>query len=580
MKVIYALGGVAVFGLGIAGWAMIARGQSGLSRPASDPGTLPPSILLPSRAEMDQPPQNPVPPPSPRLNNVVITNVNSSPAPAPAPPSAPAALPPRIITATPPRTQTAVERSEPTARIVNENPIPSRQESVVAVEWRGPATLTLNKPADYTLIVRNTMPTTVNGVRVTVPIPTGLAVASAKPEAATEERKLLWDLGVLQPRQERNLRLRLVPETTGELAPYATVTYTYTSPLRLQVRSPRLVLKTKAPSQVALGDPANIVFTVTNTGDGEAERVKIQANLSDGLEHASGRNVELQIGAIAPGETRSATLACSPKKGGQHRCEACAVSDGGITARDQVMLTATAPRLVIQTAGPGIRYLDRRALYTVRILNPGDAPAANVVLTDSLPAGMKFLSASDGGQVDSKSNTVSWRLGDIGPGKTKEVRLEAAPTAIGEHHQHLVVQGAHGQKAEADVKTRAEGVASLVTEVVDTEDPIEVGAETTYEVRIVNTGSKDDGSVQLVCIVPEKMELRNAQGPSKYRAEGKKLIFEPLVRLAPRGDALYRITTRGMAPGDVRFQIQITSTNLTEPIVRTESTRIYSDTQQ
>jgi hypothetical protein len=160
------------------------------------------------------------------------------------------------------------------------------------------------------------------------------------------------------------------------------------------------------------------------------------------------------------------------------------------------------------------------------------------------------------------------------------VRLEAAPVAIGDHRQHLIAQAAHGQKAEAEVRTRAEGVASLVTEVVDTEDPIEVGAETTYEVRMVNTGSKDDANVQLVCVIPGKMELRNAHGPTKYRAEGRKLIFEPLIRLAPRGDALYRITTRGIAPGDVRFQIQVTSANLTEPIVRTESTRIYSDTTQ
>jgi hypothetical protein len=471
-----------------------------------------------------------------------------------------------------------VERSEPATRIINENPIPS-QDPVVAIEWRGPATIRLHKAAEYTLVVRNTMPTAVHGVRVSVPVPTGLAVASAEPEAKTEERKLLWDMGVLQPRQERNIRLRLVAETTGELAPNATVTYTCTSALRLQVRSPKLVLKSQAPSQVALGDPANIVFTVTNMGDGEAEQVKIQASLSEGLEHKSGRSVELQVGAIPPGESRMATLACSPKKGGQQHCDACAVSDGGATTHDHINILATAPRLVIQAAGPGIRYLERRALYTVRILNPGDA-AANVTLTDSLPAGMKFLSASDGGKVDPKGQTVSWQLGDIGPGKTKEVRLEAAPVLIGEHHQHLVVQAAYGQKAEADVKTRAEGVASLVTEVVDTEDPIEVGAETTYEVRIVNTGSKDDGNVQLVCIIPDKMELRTAQGPTRYKTEGRKIIFESLARLAPRGDALYRITTRGIAPGDVRFQIQITSANLTEPIVRTESTRIYSDTQQ
>jgi hypothetical protein len=571
MKMIYAAGGVAVFGLGLAGWAMLARGQSGQTRPEQAPA--PPSIMLPTRAEMDSEPQVPIPPPSPRLNNVVITNVSAG------LPQAPAVPPRQISNAAvappPPR----IQRAETPSRPVVESPMP-KSDSAVAVEWGGPTTLKMHKPADFTLVVRNTLSVPVHGVRVSVPIPTGLAVASAVPEATTEDRQLIWDFGMLQARQERNIQIRLVAETGGELAPYASVTYTCSAALRLQVHSPKLALRTQAPGQVCLGDPAKIVFTVTNTGDGAAEQVKIQANLSDGLEHAGGRNVELQVGNIGPGETRTATLECSPKKGGQHRCEASAVCDVGQAARDQVMLTATAPRLVIQAAGPGIRYLERRALYTIRVHNPGDAPATGVVLTDSLPAGMKFLTAGDGGQVDAKTNTVSWRLGEIGPGKTKEVRVEAAPTAIGEHRQHFVVQAAHIQAAETDVKTKAEGVASLVTEVVDTEDPIEVGAETTYEVRIVNTGSKDDGNVQLVCMVPEKMELRSAQGPSRYRTEGRKLIFEPLVRLAPRGDALFRITTRGIAPGDVRFQIQITSTNLTEPIVRTESTRIYSDTQQ
>ena len=577
MRMIYVWGGVAVFGLGLAGWAMIARGQSGQARQGADQGVLPPSIVLPSRAEMEVTPQAAVPPPSPRLNSVVITRAGAAPA-----QSLPPALPAqdsRVIEVPAPRPPVASEHSNAPARPGDDNVL-LRQDSSLAVEWRGPAVLKMHKPADFTLIVRNTMPMTIQGVRVAVPVPNGLAVASVEPDAATEDRKLLWDLGVLQARQERKIRLRFVPEIAGELTPTASVTYSCSSALHIQVHSPKLTLKSQAPTQVTMGEPAKILFTITNVGDGAADQVKIQAGLSGGLEHASGKNVELQVGPIAPGETRTATLVCSATKGGQHHCEACAVSIDGPSVHDRVMFTATAPRLVIQATGPGIRYLERRALYTVRIHNPGDAAAKNVMLTDALPTGMKFLTASDGGQADPKGQSVSWRLGDIGPGKTREVHLEAAPTAIGEHNQHFIVQAQHGQKAETDVKTRAEGVASLVTEVVDTEDPIEVGAETTYEVRIVNTGSKDDANVQLVCMIPEKMELRNAQGPSRYRAEGRKLIFEPIARLAPRGDALYRITTRGLTPGDVRFQIQITSANLTEPIVRTESTRIYADTQQ
>jgi hypothetical protein len=96
-------------------------------------------------------------------------------------------------------------------------------------------------------------------------------------------------------------------------------------------------------------------------------------------------------------------------------------------------------------------------------------------------------------------------------------------------------------------------------------------------VRIINTGTEEDTGVRLACLIPNKMEFRTAQAPCRYRVEGKTLMFEPLARLAPRGDAVYRITVRGVAPGDVRFQIQVSSAHLTEPILRTESTRIYAD---
>jgi hypothetical protein len=63
----------------------------------------------------------------------------------------------------------------------------------------------------------------------------------------------------------------------------------------------------------------------------------------------------------------------------------------------------------------------------------------------------------------------------------------------------------------------------------------------------------------------------------KFRVEGKKVIFEPLPRLAPRADVLYRITVRGIAPGDARFRARITADNLSEPVLKEESTRVYAD---
>ncbi|MGL4554933.1 MAG: hypothetical protein ACRC33_27515, partial [Gemmataceae bacterium] len=117
----------------------------------------------------------------------------------------------------------------------------------------------------------------------------------------------------------------------------------------------------------------------------------------------------------------------------------------------------------------------------------------------------------------------------------------------------------------------------MLVELVDTEDPIEAGGDTSYEVRITNTGSKTETDIKLVATVPDGMQFKNSQGPVRYREEGKTVVFETIDKLAPRADAIFRINCKAVEAGTVRFKIQVTSSNLTDPVVKMEPTRIYSD---
>jgi hypothetical protein len=116
-------------------------------------------------------------------------------------------------------------------------------------------------------------------------------------------------------------------------------------------------------------------------------------------------------------------------------------------------------------------------------------------------------------------------------------------------------------------------------ELVDLDDPVEIGADTAYEIRVTNTGSKTETNLQLICTIPDKMEFRGAQGAggTHFRLQGKELIFEPLPRLAPRADALFRVNVRGVAAGDLRFRARITADGLSDPVLKEESTKVYGD---
>jgi uncharacterized repeat protein (TIGR01451 family) len=467
-----------------------------------------------------------------------------------------------------------VEESEP--GVNKDNPL-GRQEPAVSLEWVGPPVLRIGRAADYNVVVRNVCNIPVQQVMVRVRIPNGMTVKATEPNAIAEGNVLMWEMGTMAPKQEKNLQLKLVPDGKGNVRCQAWVTFTGSSVMTSKVVEPKLMLKAQAPEKVMMGDAATFVLTVTNPGDGAAEQVKIHAELSEGLETVRGKKVDFEIGTLNAGETRSVQLICATKAGGIQFCDAVAEADGDLRAQDKASVNVIMPRLELVMEGPHLKYLGRKANYTLKVTNPGDAPAGQVSVHDIIPAGFKFVSATDGGRHDFSTRKVTWIVGDLAPAQTKEVKLECEAVNPGEWIHNASAQGARGLKAETDVKTRVEGLSAILLEVVDTEDPIEVGTDTSYEIRITNTGSKTETNLKLSCVLPEQMQFKAGQGPVKYAEHGREITFEPIAKLAPRADAIFRITVKGIAPANVRFKAQITSDTLIEPVVEMEATRIYDD---
>jgi uncharacterized repeat protein (TIGR01451 family) len=453
----------------------------------------------------------------------------------------------------------------------------SRQEPSVSLEWVGPAVAKVSQPNDYALVVRNTCSIPVQQVLVRARIPAGLVCGDTEPKAIAEGNVLVWELGALQSKEEKVLRLKLLAEQKGDATPQAWVTFTGSSVMHIKVREPKLALKVEGPQKILLGETAAFQLAVTNPGDGSADQVKIHAALTEGLECPRGSKIDFDIGNLAAGETRNVTVMCIAKLGGTQKCDVIAEADGGLQAKETSAVGVTMPRLELQLAGPALRYLGRKALYTLKVTNPGDAPATNVTISDIVPEGFKVLAASDGGRHDFSAHTVSWFLGEIKPGETHEVKLEVQAINPGEFKHKASAIGAHNLCADSELATRVEGLSALMLEMVDTDDPIEVNSETSYEVRISNTGSKVETDIKLIATIPDKMEFKNATGPVRFHEEGKTIVFEPLDKLAPKADAVFRINIKALDQGIVRFKIQMTSTNLTEPVIKMEATRIYSD---
>jgi uncharacterized repeat protein (TIGR01451 family) len=434
--------------------------------------------------------------------------------------------------ATPKTVEPQPEATAPTA-----NPT-GRQEPAVSLEWVGPPTIKLGQPATFQIVIKNVSTWPVRQTTVQSRIPQGVTVKATDPKPTSEGELMSWDLGVLEAQQEKRIDIVMVPDAKGRCTCEATVTFSASSSVQLQVQEPKLLLKVSGPERVLLGDPAATTLTVTNPGDSTADHVRIKATLSEGLEHSRGKEVEFEVGNLGPNESRSVELVCATKTAGDQKCDAVATAEGGLTSRDAAAFPVLQPKLELSMSGPSLRYLERQGTYVLHLVNTGNAPASNVTITEQVPQGFKFVSANAGGRQDYTTRTVSWFLGDLPPNQNREVQL--------------------------------------------LEDPVEVGANCRYEIRVTNTGSKTETNIQVSCTVPEKMEFASAQGAGNchYHADGKEIVFDPLAKLAPRADAVFRVNCKAKAPGDLRFKARIKADSLDEPVNKEESTRVYADQAQ
>ena len=130
-----------------------------------------------------------------------------------------------------------------------------------------------------------------------------------------------------------------------------------------------------------------------------------------------------------------------------------------------------------------------------------------------IPAGFKFQQANMGGQFQDVTRVVHWNLGDLQPGQSKEVLLDLIPVEAGDYRMTAQVKTAGGLKTEAETRTVVEGYSALAIDVAPGDDPIEVGADTQYKIRVANTGSKAESISRSCarCLTSLSFRMRNAR---------------------------------------------------------------------
>lgn len=457
-------------------------------------------------------------------------------------------------------------------------PEPGTPSSAVLLEKIGPAALNVGLPLAYEIVARNISNVPLFNVRLDEELPAGCRFLRSTPEPTeARDNRLSWVLGTLEAGGERRFQIEIQPGGEGEARSSATLTSSASGCLQTRITQPHMAVAVTGPESVQVGDAATFQIQVTNVGTGPAAGVVLHSQLPPGLRHDKGERIEAPIDVLAAGESKPITLSTTAALAGKHALEVQVTAENATPDKTEAGVIVTEPALVLRQNGPQTRFLDREAEFDIEVSNPGTAPATNVRVIDNLPPGLECTGVSDGGIHNPQSHTVVWNLGTLQPGQRRGLMVKLLGKTPGDFVNQAVALADRGLEVKAESHLRVEGIPALMLEVVDLDDPIEAGAETTYEIRVLNQGSCASTGLRIIAAVPPGMEPRGGDGPTASHIQGQNLVFEPLEKLAPRADALYRIRVFCREPGDRRFKVQMSCDQLQMPVHEEESTSVYRE---
>jgi len=463
------------------------------------------------------------------------------------------------------------------------SPTTNRVSPNVTIETVVPDAVPLGKDASYEIVVRNAGLVPVTGLKVEEELPQGARYLGGEPMADVSLNTLRWTIGELAAGSEKRMKVNVKPVGDADHKTSPKVTFSASTASTLKITRPKLIASVTGPESVLLNEEAAFTIQVKNEGSGPATKVKIHVSLPAGLKHPQQREgspVEAELPALAAGETKAVTLKTIAIQPGPQTCELTVMGEacGAVTAKATSMVQK--PMLEAKLVGPGKAMVRGEPSFTLEVSNPGNATTPNVQAAVSFPEGLEYVSASDSGNYEPGSRTVTWNLGSQAAGAKKSLTFKLRAGVAGKIEVRAIAASPLKlEDKQLDAKTatvlQVDGVPAVAFEVVNLDNPAEVGKEVTYEIRVLNQGTCPLTGVRIAMAMSEGLVVTTVTGPSKHTANGQTVSFEPVPRLAVKADMVIRVKAKGTTAGDLRCKVQLSCDQLKQPIFKEESTNFF-----
>ncbi len=385
---------------------------------------------------------------------------------------------------------------------------------------------------------------------------------------------------------------------------------------------PQIQLQVSNPPAASVGDAVSFRVTLTNLGAAATGPLIVRDVYDTGLVHElessePGINtVERDLTSIPPGQSSEFVVNFTVRSAGRwgHTVSVFGPNDSLLTSeRGSVMATDLGPapapdqtpyeppvtettppaatdapsnaqtgNLLVEISGPVSGNTGDEPLFTIKVTNSGDNELHDVTVLNRFDAGLAALQLAPAAH-QRIGEDIQWTpLATLAAGASKNFKVKYRCSAPGNSVcSYVTVTCRESVRADDQACMAIRAAATRLSAVmIETRDPVAVGRQAAYEVRVTNDGTAADTNVRVTVTLPVELTAVPAgtAGPGGVGAQidDNQVQFQPLAEIRPQEQVSFRIAARGVQAGPAKVTAEITSTGMAQPVVVEEETEVIA----